>query len=189
MSSSSLSFWYKGSLYDPSSYRVLACNELGGKIYLCINPQTGELGSFEAINLFTSLTPGFSLVDNQAYYICLLSTANNHTLIINGETIVANIPIFDIDTYPIDKFGGFYPDVMSFQGGLAPQALEGGVPGTGLAPKARVGGVPGTGLAPRTTILSKTTHANGWIDDVRKYDRILSASEIESIIYHTLMRE
>ncbi len=172
MGSSTLSFWYKGSLADASSYRVLACNEANDMIYLCISPLTGELGSFKAIDLFTSLTPGFSIQDNQTYHICLQSTGNSHTLIINGVTLQSGIPIFDIDTYPIDKFGGFYPKVMSFQGGLAP--------GLHLAPSLT--------LAPRNTILSKTSHANGWIDDIRIYDRIISAGELESIIYHTLMR-
>lgn len=169
------SMWYKGKNYDSGSYRVLACNiteDVSTKAHLCIHPTTKQLGFFQN-STFTPFATDAVINDDTKYHICLMMENGLASLRLNGKLKCSGLTMFSEDTYPINKIGNYYPSEMSFKRGLAPS--------TTLAPSAT--------LAPSNTILSNTTHANGWIDEVRIYDRILSADDIEGIIYHTLLKD
>lgn len=181
------SMWYKGKNYDSGSYRVLACNiteDVSTHAHLCIHPTTHQLGFFQN-STFTPFATDAIINDDTKYHICLMMENGLASLRLNGKLKCSGLSMFSEDTYPINKIGNYYPSEMSFKRGLAPSASL--VPSAGTLPIGDPNYHPR--LAPSNTILSNTTHANGWIDEVRMYDRILSADDVEGIIYHTLLKD
>jgi hypothetical protein len=180
METVTLSLWYKGSNFNSGSYRVLASNTSNKIIHLCIHPISKLLGFFQG-STFTPFHETLALIeDNKVYHIILLMNRESWSLVLNGEIIVEDLDVFDIHTNSIERFGGYYPEIMSFKAGLAPS--------TSLAPRGHDTLHPDGALAPSNTILSLTTHANGWIDEIQIFERLITPSEIDAIIYHTLKK-
>ena len=162
-----------GYLYiGNGNWKPESSKTIGKKVQLCIHPTTKQLGFFEN-SIFTPYASNAIIEDDTKCHICLMVKDSKATLYLNGKVVCTDLSTFSEVDYPINKIGNYYPSEMSFKRGLAPSIT--------LKPSAT--------LAPSNTVLSNTTHANGWVDEVRTYDRILSPADIEGIIYHTLLQE
>lgn len=150
-------------------YRVLASfpTRFSERCHLVINP-SGYLGAIIDSTMAPDsfLSTGFVVVDNT--WLAMAATLSGTTLgIFAGGTRRGTFAVAsNLEAYPVTRIGNLVANRLIL-------AL------TGLAPSATL--APSTGLAPSDNVWETNAAANGTIDEVQRYNVVLSDSEIARI--------